>query len=151
MAGVSTEQGENKMNTELNLVPFIDLLSTLTLFLLVTAVWIQVAALPVSVKSKGRSTTPVSEKNTVTIQVTPSGYSLGWPSAISGNSFPKMISRTREGFDRVKLTLVLKNALKTAKLGTAAISGADDVDYGQVVDALDCAKSSGITSVALSP
>jgi len=36
-----------KMNTELNLVPFIDLLSCLITFLIATAVWIELSSMPV--------------------------------------------------------------------------------------------------------
>ena len=43
--GVPGGGGKKSVNAELNLVPFIDLLSTLICFLLVTAVWAQVEAL----------------------------------------------------------------------------------------------------------
>ena len=48
--GVSVEGGKGrgrKMNFELNLVPFIDLLSVQITFLLATAVWVEISSLPV--------------------------------------------------------------------------------------------------------
>jgi biopolymer transport protein ExbD len=148
MAGVSTGQGDNKLNTELNLVPFIDLLSTLTLFLLVTAVWLQVAAIPASVKSKGRSATAVSQQGKIMIQVTNAGYGLSWPSGVQG---PKLISKTREGYDSARLSAVLAGVLKSHNALTAAVSADDLVGYGAVVEAVDSARAGGVTSVALSP
>ena len=40
--------GKKSANAELNLVPYIDLLSTLICFLLITAVWQQISSLPAS-------------------------------------------------------------------------------------------------------
>jgi biopolymer transport protein ExbD len=48
--GVSVEGGKGrtrKVNAELNLVPFIDLLSVCITFLIATAVWIELSSLPV--------------------------------------------------------------------------------------------------------
>ncbi len=57
--------GKRNVSAELNLVPFIDLLSTLICFLLVTAVWAQVEALTTntsSVTSSSSETPPPQEK-----------------------------------------------------------------------------------------
>ncbi len=52
--GVSVEAaGGRKMNFELNLVPFIDLLSVQITFLLATAVWVEIASLPVDQEAGG--------------------------------------------------------------------------------------------------
>lgn len=52
--GVSVESGGGrKMNFELNLVPFIDLLSVQITFLLATAVWVEIASLPVDQETGG--------------------------------------------------------------------------------------------------
>ena len=44
----SGKGGKKSMDSEINLVPFIDLLSCLISFLIVTAVWTQIAALKVA-------------------------------------------------------------------------------------------------------
>jgi len=44
----SGKKGKKSLDAELNLVPFIDLLSCLISFLIVTAVWTQIAALKVA-------------------------------------------------------------------------------------------------------
>src|SRR5476649_1311775 len=53
--GASVGTGDKKsVNVELNIVPFIDLMSCLTAFLLVTAVWVNIANLHPKVEGKAR-------------------------------------------------------------------------------------------------
>ena len=149
MAGISTEHGGNKLDVELNLVPFIDLLSTLVLFLLVTAVWLQVAAIPASVDSKRKSAASLAEQKKLTIHVTGKGYRLSWPGPLASRGLPQGLGREPE-----KLTALLKRALKVGSDATKApliaVSADDDVPYGAVIQAVDAAKSAGLPSVALS-
>lgn len=149
MAGVSTEQGSNKLDVELNLVPFIDLLSTLVLFLLVTAVWLQISALPASVRSKGKSVASQTNERRLTIQVTPNALQLGWPNRMKG-PLPKSIGKIRGDYDFSALSAALERAGKLAKLPAVAVSAVSGVSYGSVVQAIDAAKSGGAPSVALS-
>ena len=44
---------QKPVNAELNLVPYIDLLTCMVAFLLITAVWTQLASLPISQKGPG--------------------------------------------------------------------------------------------------
>src|SRR6187551_761998 len=53
--GVSLGSGDKKsVDVEINVVPFIDLMSCLTAFLLVTAVWTQFAQIPIKPKGLSR-------------------------------------------------------------------------------------------------
>jgi biopolymer transport protein TolR len=56
--------GKKNLNVELNLVPFIDLLSTLICFLLITAVWQQISALSTNsaATTSSESVAPPNEK-----------------------------------------------------------------------------------------
>ena len=56
--------GKKSVNVELNLVPFIDLLSTLICFLLITAVWSQITALNTNTgaTTAGENAKPPDEK-----------------------------------------------------------------------------------------
>jgi len=59
--GVSVEGGKGrgrKVNAELNLVPFIDLLSVCIVFLIATAVWVELSSLPVDQALSDPSTPP---------------------------------------------------------------------------------------------
>ncbi len=140
MSGVSTEQdSSNKMNVDLNLVPFIDLLSTLTLFLLVTAVWYQVAAIPASVESSGKASVSNTPKPKLEVRVTKSGFQLSWPG-----------SKQSLGLDFPKLQAVIKAGLNKNKLTMASVSADDNVDYSLVIQAIDNVKNTGFETVALS-
>jgi biopolymer transport protein ExbD len=148
MAGVSSDDN-NKLNVELNLVPFIDLLSTLVLFLLVTAVWMQVAAIPAAVKSKGKGTPAASDTATLSIHVTERGYQLEWPAALA-KKYPSALPKTAKGHDRDRLTKLLLAAKDTKALASANVSGADGVPYGAVVEAVDTVRKGGGLPVGLS-
>jgi len=54
-ASLGTGDGKKSLNVELNIVPFIDLMSCLTAFLLVTAVWVNIAQINIQPKGKTRS------------------------------------------------------------------------------------------------
>ncbi|MGE4232987.1 MAG: biopolymer transporter ExbD [Bacteriovoracia bacterium] len=146
MAGVSVDGGGgNKLDVELNLVPFIDLLSTLTLFLLLTVVWVQIATIPASVDSKGgKSTMSATDDTNLQIHVTGSGVNLTWPGFLKGK-FPNSISRG----NLRSLNTTVAQAVK-ANLKVAAVSAEDGVEYGLVIEVIDMAKTAGVPTVALS-
>ena len=56
-AAVGTDE-KGSVNVELNIVPFIDLMSCLTAFLLVTAVWVNIAQINIQPKGKTREQAP---------------------------------------------------------------------------------------------
>src|SRR5437764_15313649 len=62
-AAVGTGDGKKSVNVELNIVPFIDLMSCLTAFLLVTAVWVNIAQINIQPKGKNRDTTTVTTED----------------------------------------------------------------------------------------
>jgi len=55
-AAVGADDGKKNVNVEINIVPFIDLMSCLTAFLLVAAVWVNIAQLNIQPKGKSRDT-----------------------------------------------------------------------------------------------
>ncbi len=150
MAGVSSENGDNKLNVELNLVPFIDLLSSLTLFLLVTAVWIQVGTIPASVEPKGKARFSSSEDNHLTVHLSSGGFQLTWPTTVKARgSLPKSLANSRGQFDFLKLERLLNLMPKMKVMPLAAVTSEDSVEYGNVVETIDAIKKSGFTIVAL--
>src|SRR5829696_2581656 len=58
-SGGSQEKGS--VNVELNIVPFIDLMSCLTAFLLVTAAWVSIARIDIEPKGNARDQPPCAE------------------------------------------------------------------------------------------
>ena len=138
MAGVSTEGG-SKLDTALNLVPFIDLLSSLVLFLLLTAAWQHVSAIPAGVASKGPNRSAVVNEKRLEIRVAANGYSLRWP---AGFGLPGFVP-TGEVLRDVAAKAVAKG------LKVASVSADDGVPYGIVVKAIDFTKEAGVPIVAL--
>src|SRR5215813_7293347 len=61
-ASIGTDD-KKSVNIELNIVPFIDLMSCLTSFLLVTAVWVNIAQINIQPKGKSRDQAQVQEDN----------------------------------------------------------------------------------------
>ena len=60
--GAAIGTGDKKsVNVELNIVPFIDLMSCLTAFLLVTAVWVNIAQINIQPKGKTRDQAQVQQ------------------------------------------------------------------------------------------
>jgi biopolymer transport protein TolR len=141
MASVDTGGKGNKLNFELNLVPFIDLLSSLVLFLLLSAVWVQMGALPTTAESPGKSETTQTESSKLTVLLTGKNIQLTWPTGIS---LPTSIEKLE------KLGQILSKAVAEKKVQSASVSGTDAVTYGQVIQAIDQLKNFGLTAVGLS-
>ena len=69
-AAVGTGGGKGNVNVELNIVPFIDLMSCLTAFLLATAVWVNIQSIMIAPKGKNRDITQVQQdEDRVTLSV----------------------------------------------------------------------------------
>ena len=60
-ASVGAGDGKKSLDVELNIVPFIDLMSCLTAFLLVTAVWVNIAQLEIRPAGHARDVPPCIE------------------------------------------------------------------------------------------
>src|SRR5881275_820281 len=101
MAGASPHPavhgGKKALDAELNLVPFIDLLSCCISFLLITAVWTQIAGLQVS--SSGGPPEPQTKQETIDVRLLLSdkGYQL----TMAGASID--IPKLNGAFDRKTL------------------------------------------------
>src|ERR1044072_2652226 len=59
-AAIGTDD-KKSVNIELNIVPFIDLMSCLTAFLLVTAVWVNISQLDIKPAGKARDVPPCDD------------------------------------------------------------------------------------------
>lgn len=145
MASVTTEGGENGLNVELNLVPFIDLLSSLVLFLLVTAVWLQVGTIPTNIESPGKAQASASPENRIMIHLGKGHFQLTWPIAF-GRRLPSSLDQNLEHLQRV----LQEAASKQKSLSSVGVSSEDGVEYGLVVSTVDTAKKAGFVNVALS-
>lgn len=139
MASINTDGGDG-LNVELNLVPFIDLLSTLTLFLLVTAVWYQVSAIQTKTESKGRATASASVVPPKRLSVHVSRGSM----RISLGGESQTIAGSKDALKSASAKYLKRN------ISQAAVTADGGVEYGQVVGAVDALKETGFERVALS-
>src|SRR5215211_1747766 len=72
------KSGRKSLSADLNLVPYIDLLTCMVAFLLITAVWTQLARLSASQKGQGQAgeETPPEVQEQITVVVNQEGFNL---------------------------------------------------------------------------
>ena len=152
--GVSDSGGGNKggrrnVDFELNLIPFIDLLSVCILFLLMTAVWVQISKMSAFSQPSGQATVSHSEVASINemregriwdvlirekgVQIVQKGRSLG--------TFPaETISET---------FLKLKEKIKDPEKARISVRAADNVIYEDVIFVLDGLMAADLTNVTI--
>ncbi len=148
-ASVGTGDGGKSVDVELNVVPFIDLMSCLTAFLLVTAQWVQFHQLPIAPKGISRSAEkPLQEdipKN-ISILVTEAeiwaGTTLDAPLRIP------MLSEEKHDWGMLAETLqeIKASPVFAGKLDIE-VAAEDAVPYQAVVYAMDVAIESEFPNV----
>ncbi|MGE0866957.1 MAG: ExbD/TolR family protein [Kofleriaceae bacterium] len=154
-AAVGTE-GKGSVNVELNIVPFIDLMSCLTAFLLVTAVWVNIAQINIAPKGKTRDQQQIKEDDEkVFLSVLLTSDQI-WIGLSRVNEF-QQIPKKPEGHDWTKFEETLKEHKASAfftdrtDLEIAAESTeASPVLYQDVIQAMDLALKVGFKDVGLS-
>src|SRR5689334_16173623 len=154
-AAVGTGGGKGSVNVELNIVPFIDLMSCLTAFLLVTAVWVDIAQLNIQPKGKNRDTQVLEvdeEPVNLSVLVTADEMWIG----LSRIGTSQKIQRGPVGFDWKKYEAIIKTHKSEdfptrVDMEIAAESTKDHVvHYQDLITAMDIAHHVGFSDVALS-
>jgi biopolymer transport protein ExbD len=155
--GAAIGAGDKKsVNVELNIVPFIDLMSCLTCFLLVTAVWVNIAQLNIQPKGKTRDQAQVQQDDEhVTLSVLVQQDKI-WVGLSRVNEFQE-IGKKGEDQDWDKLETTLKEHKASAffadrsDLEIAAESTTTaPVKYQDIIHAMDIAVKVGFIDVGLS-
>ena len=139
--GVSIEQGGSKgrksVDADLNLIPFIDLLSVCILFLLMTAVWVHISKMSAFSQPSGEATISHSEVSSIheakeerdfDFLVKPGGVEI------------KEDGKSLGVFDLEKLGLKidsLKSKFTDPKGPKISLRAADEVVYEDVITVLD--------------
>lgn len=154
-ASVGTDDGKS-VNVDLNIVPFIDLLSCLTAFLLVSAVWVNIAQINIQPKGKSRDQQVIEEGDPVRISVLIQADKI-WVGLSRINEFQELAKLPSGEHDWVKLESTLKEHKSSsffadkAELELAAESTAgNEVSYQDVIQAMDIAIKTGFLDVGLS-
>ncbi len=153
-AAIGTEEGGRSRNVELNIIPFIDLMSCLTAFLLVTAVWVNISQLDVKAAGKNRDGIDrEGDDPKLSVLIENDEIWIG----VSRLEEYQRIPKTESGYDWSKFEEALKAQkqstwfAETTEIQVAAESTkTEPVSYQQIVLAMDTAVKAGFKDVRLS-
>jgi biopolymer transport protein ExbD len=142
--------GKKALDAELNLIPFIDLLIVNICFLLITAVWVQMARIKVSQKGKGSAAdkseeTPPEMRVKVVVLVGDDGYT------ITAGGERLVIPKAGQLYDTEKLGKQLRE-IKT-RLPTKediTVAAEDGIQYKHLIRAMDIALAQHFTQIQVS-
>ena len=140
--------GKKSLDASINLVPFIDLLSCCLAFLLITAVWTQLARMNVTQKGQaaaGSESEPVDKPLQLTVFVNKDGYNFA---KSTGENTP--IPLKGEDYDYARLADVLKEAKSLyPDKNDIQIKADDSVIYNKIIHTMDIALSARFVDVSL--
>ena len=132
------------LHAELNLVPYIDLLTCMVAFLLITAVWTQLARLRVDQHGQGPGEEGVSDAFKIAVVVHDDGFNL-----IVGND-QKPLPRKAGALDYATLGVELAAVKRAHPDRTdAQVISADNVAFDSIVRTMDATMSAGFADLSL--
>jgi biopolymer transport protein TolR len=145
---VSIEGGNRKgrkdVNAELLLVPYIDLLTCMIAFLLITAVWTQIARVEVRQRGQGETSTGDPPETKIAVLVHQDGFS------VMVNQDQRPLPRKDGVLDYAALTSELTHIKKSYpdKLDVQVLS-ADAIEFDSLIKTMDAAMASGFPDISL--
>lgn len=147
----STKGGKRSVGLELNLVPFIDLMSVLITFLLITAVWSQVSMIQIGSSLYGKRSEdqapPKPPKDIdipLRVDINAQGYIV-----VLGNKSTKVPLVNREyDDDSLAQQLTRVKELYPEKYD-AAVAMSDDLAYERLIRGMDVLLKSGFTAISV--
>ncbi len=155
-AAVGTDE-KGSRNVELNIIPFIDLMSCLTAFLLVTAVWVNIAQINIQPKGKTRDTSNVQQDDehvTLSVLVQSDKIWVGLSRVNEFQDIPKLASGDQD-WDKFETTIKQHKtsaffADRTDLEIAAESTPAAPVKYQDIIPAMDPSIKVGFLDVGLS-
>jgi len=141
--------GRKAVDSELNLVPYIDLLTCMVVFLLMTAVWTQLARIDVTQKGQAQSAEQTDEKPPETrlvVVINEDGFLIAGGAA--GDQKP--IKKKEGKYDYDTLSAILKEVKKTyPDKRDVHIASDDTIQYQFVIQTMDTALTAQFPDIAL--
>ncbi len=143
------------LDFELNLIPFINLLSTCICFLLVTAVWVHIGSLSVKQAVGGQPASETEKKATAWIFIEKDG-AVVFDVRDSRTLEAKMRKSTvpaKEGKMDLETVTKLTQDLKQVDptLRTALIQPKAETSYEDIIDLMDTVKRAGLGDLGVVP
>ena len=152
MANVDDGGGKKSTNVEVNIVPFIDLMSVLIIFLLISAVWTQVSMIQLGNSVYGKKTSeerpkpPPKADVPFRLDIQETGYRI-----LLGKDFIP-IPRVNKDFDNEALTAELVKIKELYNDKEDAIVTMDDsLEYKYLIDAMDTLIFNKFSQVTIAP
>src|SRR5262245_47120565 len=149
--GVSVDTGgkggKKSLNADLNLVPYIDLLTCMVAFLLITAVWSQLARLEAHQKGQGQAgeDTPPEKVFKLVIVVNSEGFNL-----VADQDQQPIPKRTPELYDFEKLGAELKKLKDThPDKNDVQVASEDTIKFEVLVKTMDTALTARFADISL--
>ena len=149
--------GKKPLDAAINLVPFIDLLSCCISFLLITAVWTQLARMDVQQKQPGSAAAtdekPPENQVNLTLFVDKDGYIFSKSTGDTTNIACKQMGQGGlcDEYDYVKLGEVLTKAKNDyPEKNDIAVKADDVVVYDKIIKTIDVALTAKFPDIALS-
>lgn len=129
--------GKKTVDFQLNLIPMIDLLSVLISFLLMTAVWTQVARIDVkqqpNLPDPDQAPAPAEEKLDLAVIIKSSGYTV-----TKGGTVVKEIEKKGDGYDTGALSEALASvAAEHPENRDVMITSEDRIPYQELITVMD--------------
>ncbi len=145
---------KKELDAQLNLTPFIDLLSTCVCFLLITAVWIEIGS--VEIKQSHGTQAAASKKisydldvvfrgeKSISLNLKKNGKRLKAIN-VKGNSFEDVLKQ----LDTAIVDKILGLKKKTIEIASATITPRSSVNYGQMISAIDVLRKNEIVNIGI--
>jgi biopolymer transport protein ExbD len=148
--GVSVDSGnksgKKSVNADLNLVPYIDLLTCMVAFLLITAVWSQLARLEAHQKGQGQAgeDTPPEKVLKLVVVVNSEGFNL------VADQDQQPIPKKGDAYDFEKLGAELKKIKDThADKTDIQVASEDAIKFETLVKTMDTALTARFPDISL--
>jgi biopolymer transport protein ExbD len=147
--GVSVQAGKSArkaLNADLNLVPYIDLLTCMVAFLLITAVWTQLARLSAAQKGQGQAgeETPPEMQVKIVVVVNQEGFNL----VVGQDQIP--IPKKGTEYDFEKLGGELKKAKDShPDKNDVQVASEDQIVFDTLIRTMDTALTARFADISL--
>jgi biopolymer transport protein ExbD len=141
--------GKKSVDFQLNMIPFIDLLSVLISFLLMTSVWTQVAKIDVkqspNLPSDEPTPPPEEEKLNLTVLIKGSGYTVTKKGAVV-----KEIEKKGDEYDSTTLGEILKQVrAEHPDNEDVNVTSEDKVPYKELITVMDLCLKHKLTGISV--
>ena len=150
MAHIEENTGERTVNAEVNIIPFIDLMSVCIIFLLITAVWTQVSMIQIGASVYGKRNDPQQVEPPprpqvmFKLQVESQGYRI----VLGKNRL--LIPKKDDEYDQRALIVELRKIKNQyPQKEDAMIAVADDLTYEDLIVGMDSLLLTGFPEVSI--